>query len=106
MNNTIKTLGLVGLLALAGYASVNSAKKTPFKMENTTYLGYKCSKEDGINLAYFAGRESGIINRDEKFDLNKTGGQYNVFGYTQFGQTYTTSNVPVKAESPVKVEAD
>jgi len=106
MNNTIKTLGLVGVLALAGFASVNSAKKIPFEMENTTYLGYKCSKEDGVNLAYFAGREAGIINRDEKFNLNKTSGQYNVFGYTQFGQTYTTSNVPVKAESPVKVESD
>ncbi len=99
MNNTIKKLGLIGVLVAAGFAGVDSSKKIPFEMENSTYLGYKCSKEDGINLVYFAGKEDGIINRDEKFDLNKTGGQYKVFGYTQFGQTYTTNNVPVKVEA-------
>ncbi len=93
MNNTIKTLGLVGVLAATGFALACGSKKTPFEM-NADYRGYKTSKEDGIVMVYFGDRESGIVNEDRKFDANKAyseGGAYKVSGYTQLGTSYATN---------------
>lgn len=101
MKNTIKTLGLVGLLAATGVGIVEGSKKTPFEM-NANYRGYKTSKEDGIVMVYFGDREAGIVNEDKKFDTNKAysaGGTYRVTGYTQLGTTYATNIAPISAKS-------